>query len=60
MSWTVIFDDEFSVEFDELPEEVQNKIFEYGRLLEEFGSTLARPQVDTLNGSKFPNMKELR
>jgi hypothetical protein len=29
-------------------------------LLEEFGSTLSRPRVDTLKGSKYPNMKELR
>lgn len=60
MSWTVIFHDEFAVEFDELPEEVQNRIFEYGGMLEEFGSGLKRPYVDTLNGSKFSNMKELR
>ena len=29
-------------------------------LLEHFGPALARPYVDTLKGSCFPNMKELR
>lgn len=30
------------------------------RLLEKFGPKLGRPYVDTLNGSNFANMKELR
>jgi hypothetical protein len=29
-------------------------------LLEEYGPALGRPNVDTLNGSQFSNMKELR
>ena len=29
-------------------------------MLETFGPTLGRPNVDTLDGSNFPNMKELR
>ena len=29
-------------------------------MLESHGPELGRPYVDTLNGSKFPNMKELR
>lgn len=28
--------------------------------LEHYGPTLGRPYVDTLMGSKYPNMKELR
>jgi hypothetical protein len=32
----------------------------HARLLEEFGPQLGRPRVDTLNGSKHANMKELR
>ena len=31
-----------------------------GRLLERFGPQLGRPHVDTLNGSRHSNMKELR
>ncbi|MGL6344579.1 MAG: type II toxin-antitoxin system RelE/ParE family toxin [Waterburya sp.] len=60
MNWTVIFHDEFEPEFDSLPTEVQNKLLANAALLEEFGSTLSRPRVDTLKGSKYPNMKELR
>jgi len=30
------------------------------RVLQQFGPQLGRPRVDTLNGSRHPNMKELR
>lgn len=30
------------------------------KILREFGPHLGRPQVDTVKGSKYPNMKELR
>jgi hypothetical protein len=60
MSWTVIFHEEFEPEFDALPEEVQDKLIANAALLEEFGSTLSRPRVDTLKGSQYSNMKELR
>lgn len=30
------------------------------RLLADFGPQLGRPHADTLKGSRFPNMKELR
>jgi hypothetical protein len=30
------------------------------KLLEEFGPALSRPHADTLNGSRFANMMELR
>jgi hypothetical protein len=58
MSWLVSFHDDF--EFDELPEEVQDELLARLEVLAEFGPQLGRPQVDTLNGSSFPNMKELR
>lgn len=60
MSWTVEFHDEFFIEYKELPLKIQKKIAEYGILLENEGSTLGRPKVDTLNDSAYPNMKELR
>ncbi len=60
MSWDVAFDEAFDPEFDALPETVQNEILAHARLLEEFGPTLGRPRVDTLNGSRHANMKELR
>jgi hypothetical protein len=58
--WTVELDDEFEVEFFELHEEVQTEILALTRLLEKFGPQLGRPRVDTLNGSRHANMKELR
>jgi hypothetical protein len=56
--WNIDFHDEF--EFDELPEEVQDELLARTKLLEQFGPRLSRPHVDTLNGSSFANMKELR
>lgn len=60
MSWVVQFDEAFELEFDELPETVQDEMLAHAKLLEHFGPTLGRPRVDTLNGSRHPNMKELR
>jgi len=60
MSGDVLFYDAFDTEFDDLPEAVQDEILAHARLLEEFGPHLGRPRVDTLNGSKHANMKELR
>lgn len=60
MAWTVIFHGDFDVEFDKLPTSVTNELFAHAQLLEEFGPLLGRPHVDTLKGSAFPNMKELR
>lgn len=52
--------DEFEPEFDALPEEVQTEILALSRLLQQFGPQLGRPRVDTLSGSRYTNMKELR
>jgi hypothetical protein len=60
MSWEVRFDTAFDPEFDELADEVQDDLLAHARLLEIFGPTLGRPHVDTLNGSRYANMKELR
>lgn len=60
MSWNVLFHEAFEPEFDDLPEAVQDELLAHARLLEEFGPTLGRPRVDTLNGSRHANMKELR
>jgi hypothetical protein len=58
--WTVLFHPEFEPEFSVLPETVQDELL--GRLipLSQFGPSLGRPNVDTLKGSSFANMKELR
>jgi hypothetical protein len=60
MNWTVILHSGFEPEFDELPETVQTELIAKAQLLEQFGPMLGRPNVDTLNGSKHTNMKELR
>jgi hypothetical protein len=60
MSWEVLFHEAFEPEFDELPEAVQDELLAHARLLEEFGPTLGRPHADTLKGSDYDNMKELR
>jgi len=60
MNWEVEFGDEFDPEFDDLPEEVQTEILALSRMLQRFGPQLGRPRVDTLNGSRHANMKELR
>jgi hypothetical protein len=58
--WTVEIGDEFEPEFNDLHEDVRNEILALSRLLQQFGPQLGRPRVDTLNGSRHANMKELR
>jgi len=58
--WDVVFDAVFQSEFDEYDEAVQDKILTRAGLLQQFGPNLPRPYADTLAGSKFTNMKELR
>ncbi|HLX84066.1 MAG TPA: type II toxin-antitoxin system RelE/ParE family toxin [Terriglobales bacterium] len=60
MSWIVEISHDFLPEFLDLHEEVQTEILALARLLQEFGPQLGRPHVDTLKGSRHPNMKELR
>jgi hypothetical protein len=58
--WAVEIGDEFEPEFDNLHEGVRTEILALSRLLQQFGPQLGRPRVDTLNGSRRANMKELR
>jgi hypothetical protein len=60
MPWTVLFQADFEAEFRELPEPIQDELLARLGALGQFGPSLGRPSVDTLNGSSFPNMKELR
>lgn len=60
MAWDVEFDDAFEAEFLALDQEVQNSLLAVAKLLADYGPQLGRPYVDTLKGSKHPNMKELR
>jgi hypothetical protein len=60
VTWEVEFHRDFDPEFDELPEDVQDEIRAQAGVLEQLGPQLGRPRVDTLNGSRHSNMKELR
>ena len=60
MTWTVLLHNAFEPEFERLPEDVQDGLLAHAGLLEQIGPSLGRPRVDTLNGSRHKNMKELR
>src|SRR5580700_4158553 len=60
VSWSVEIGGEFKPEFFALHEDVRTEILALGRLLHQFGPQLGRPRVDTLKGSRYANMKELR
>ena len=48
------------MELSALDEDVRTEILALARLLQQFGPQLGRPRVDTLNGSRHANMKEVR
>jgi hypothetical protein len=60
VKWVVEIGDEFQPEYEKLPADVQDELLAMTRLLQQFGPQLKRPRVDTLNGSHYANMKELR
>jgi hypothetical protein len=60
MAWTVRLHDEFEPEFESLALAVQDALIAASLVLQGTGPLSARPHVDTLAGSKHPNMKELR
>ena len=60
MSWEIEASDEFIVWYEDLGDaEVESVNFSVD-LLEQAGPVLGRPHVDTLKGSRIPNLKELR
>lgn len=60
MEWQVLSDEEFVAWFEKQPIGLQDEILIYRNLLKQYGPMLSRPRVDSVKGSKFPNMKELR
>jgi hypothetical protein len=60
VSWQAYFHPKFKAEFDELPESVQDELLASLTPLRVYGPALGRPEVDTLKGSAYANMKELR
>jgi len=60
LAWSVLSHPEFEKWLLSLERPLRNELLANVSLLEEFGPMLGRPKVDTLKGSKYPNMKELR
>jgi hypothetical protein len=60
MAWEVEVSDEFKGWYEALKEDEQDSVILSVNLLQDFGPSLGRPHVDTVKGSVFPNMKELR
>jgi hypothetical protein len=60
MAWSVANHEAFDPEFRALPDAVRLALLAHMSLLATFGPALGRPHVDTLVGSKYRNMKELR
>jgi hypothetical protein len=60
VTWVVEFDEAFEPEFKAFDEEVQDTLLALAKLLADYGPQLGRPYADTLKGSKYANMKELR
>ncbi len=60
MAWEVEYTDEFGAWFSTLSRAERRMVFGAVERLEEEGPTLGRPFVDTLQGSLYANMKELR
>jgi len=58
--WEVEYTDEFGGWWDSLSAGEQEALAHDVEVLRQVGPGLGRPRVDTVNGSKFRNMKELR
>lgn len=59
-TWTVDFHPECETWAETLPQADKEALLAAKRVLESEGPTLGRPLVDTIVGSRHPNMKELR
>jgi hypothetical protein len=60
VQWTVVVHEEFEPELLRLAPAVRRELLAQAQVLEAFGPRLGRPKVDTLSGSRYANMKELR
>src|SRR5262245_58915385 len=59
-NWQVQLHDEFDPEFAALPEDVQDELLARRKAVAQSGASPGRPHVETLQGSEFSKMKELR
>ena len=60
MDFVVRFHPDFEPEFDALPDVVREALLQKASLLQSRGPALVRPNVDNLQLSRYPRMKELR
>lgn len=58
--WSVETTDVFDSWFEEQAEALREDVLAAMVILSEYGPQLSRPFADTVNGSAFSNMKELR
>jgi len=59
-NWEVLLHDAFVEEVEQLKESLKDELFAHAKLLANYGPHLGRPTVDTLKGSSYFNMKEMR
>ena len=59
-NWEVLLYDAFVEELEQLNENLQDELLAHAKLLANYGPHLGRPTVDTLKGSTYFNMKEMR
>jgi hypothetical protein len=60
VAWEVEYTDEFGAWWENLDEDEQASINAVVLVLEQLGPALTRPYADTVRGSRYPNMRELR
>jgi hypothetical protein len=60
MTWDIEFTEEFDIWWESLSPEEQDSVDSQVLMLGDAGPALARPYADTIRGSRFPNMRELR
>ncbi len=60
MAWDVEYTNELEGWWDKLTIDEQDSVESCIPFLQHYGPTLGRPLVDTVKGSRHPNMKELR
>jgi hypothetical protein len=60
VAWEVEYTDEFGAWWNNLDEDEQASINAVVLVLEQLGPALTRPYADTVQGSRYPNMRELR
>jgi hypothetical protein len=60
MEWGVEYADEFGEWWEILDEDEQDSVRAYVAVLRAKGPALGRPHVDSIQGSRHSNMKELR